>query len=120
MVLHEVARQLQDRELIERQVAIEGAHHPLPVGPHFAKVVDVDAVRVGVSRVVKPVAAAMFAPFEACEQRIDEPFVRVGGGVGDEGIDHRGVRGQSGEVERDPSGDGAAIGFRGRLEPFGF
>ena len=120
MVLHEVAGQLQDRELIERQVAIEGAHHPLPVGPHFAKVVDVDAVRVGVSRVVEPVAAAVFAPLEACEPRIDEPFVRVGGGVGDEGINHRGVGGQSGEVKRDPSGNRPAIGFRGRSEALRF
>ena len=68
VVLHEIARQLQDRELIERQIAIKGGHDPLPVGPHFAKVVDVDAVRVGVSRVVEPVAAAMFAPLEAREQ----------------------------------------------------
>ena len=89
MVLHEVARQLQDRELIERQVAIEGAHHPLPVGPHFTKIIVVDAVRVGVSRVVKPVAAAVLAPLEARKQRIDEPFVGVGGGVGDEGVDDR-------------------------------
>ena len=68
MVLHEIARQLQDRELIERQVAIEGGHHPLPVGPHFAKVIVVDAVRVGVARVVEPVATTMLAPLKAREQ----------------------------------------------------
>ena len=87
VVADQVPRQLQDRELIERHVAVESVDHPLPVGPHFAVVVEVDAVRVGVAGVVEPVAAAVLAPFEAGKQRVDEPLVGVGMGIRDERID---------------------------------
>ena len=120
VVAHEVAGQLQDRELVERHVAVEGVDHPLPVGPHLAVVVEVDAVGVGVAGVVEPVAAAVLAPFEAGKQRVDEPVIRVRMRIGHEGVDDGRLRGQTGDVEREPAGKHAAIGLGGRREPLGF
>ena len=116
VVLHEIAGQLQDRELIERHVAVERVDHPLPIGPHLAEVVEVDAVGVAVACVVEPVAAAMLAPLEAREQRIDEPLVGVGVGVVHESIDEGGLGWQAREVEREPAGEHVPIGLGGRCE----
>ena len=120
MVGHEVAGKLQDRELVEWHVAVERIHHPLPVGPHLAKVVEVDAVRVGIAGIVEPVTAAVLAPLKARKHRVDEPVVGIGVRVGDEGIYDRRLRRQAGEIEREPASQRAAIGlWRGR-EAFRF
>ena len=111
MVGHEVAGKLQDRELVERHVAVERIHHPLPVGPHLAEVVEVDAVRVGIAGIVEPVTAAVLAPLEARKHRVDEPVVGIGVRVGYEGIYDRRLRRQAGKVERETSGQRAAIGL---------
>ena len=71
----QVAGQLLDRELVERQVAVERVDDPVAVGPHLAVVVEVDAVRVGVAGRVEPVAAAMLAPVRRRQQLVDELLV---------------------------------------------
>ena len=67
----QVAGELLDGELVERQVAVEGVDDPVAVGPDLAVVVEVDAVRVGVAGGVEPVAAAVLAPVRRCQQPLD-------------------------------------------------
>src|SRR4051812_12507691 len=45
----EVAGELFDGELIEGFVAIEGADDPIAVGPHFAVIIEVNAVAIGIA-----------------------------------------------------------------------
>ena len=120
VVGHQIAGQLQDRELVERHVAVECIHHPLPVGPDLAVVVDVDAVGVAVPGIVEPVAAAVLAPLEARKHRVDEPVVGIGVRIGNEGIYDRRLRRQAGEIEREPTGQHAAIGLGRGREAFRF
>ena len=64
----QVAGELLDRELIERHVPVESIDHPIAIRPVLAIVVEVDAVGVGVSSVIQPVAAAMLSPLPATKQ----------------------------------------------------
>ena len=57
----QIAGQLLNRELIERQVAIEAVDNPLPPASHVATVVDVIAVRVGKACRVEPFERHPFA-----------------------------------------------------------
>ena len=67
-MLDEIAGQLQDRELVEGEITVEGVDHPLPVSPHLAEVVEVDAVGIGVAGVVEPVPRPVLTPLQAREQ----------------------------------------------------
>src|SRR6185369_15869790 len=49
-----VARDLLDRELIERHIAVESIDNPIAILPHHPALVFLITVRVGVSRKVKP------------------------------------------------------------------
>ena len=73
----QVAGQLLDGELVERQIAVEGLDHPVAIGPDLAVVVDVDAVRVAVAGRVQPVARAMLAVMRRGEIAVDHVFVGV-------------------------------------------
>ena len=111
----QVAGQLFDGELVERQVAIEGGDHPIAIGPDLAVVVDVDAVGVAVAGGVQPVAGAMFAVVRRGEVAVHHALVGVGRSVLEEGLDLGGLGRQAGGVERDAADQGAAIfGGRGR------
>src|SRR5579875_2143820 len=44
----QIAGQLFDGKLVEGHVAIEGIDDPIAIGPHFAVVVEMDAVGIGV------------------------------------------------------------------------
>ncbi len=77
-VRQQVAGELLDGELVERQVLVEGLDHPVAVRPHLAVVVEVDAVRVGVAGDVEPVPAAMLAPVRRRQQAFDELLVSIG------------------------------------------
>ena len=57
----QVTRDLLDGELIKRLVAVEGLHHPVAVGPHLARFVKVQAMRVTVARGIQPVAGTVLA-----------------------------------------------------------
>ena len=112
----EISGELQDREPVERHVLVEGADYPLPVGPHLAEVVEVDAVGVAVAGIVEPVAAAVLAPLRLHEQAVDEPFVGVGVGVGHERLHVGRLGGQARDVEREPAGERPPVGFGGGRE----
>ena len=77
----EVAGDLIGGELVEGEVVVEGGDDPVAVGPHFAIVVEVHAVGVGITSGVQPVAGAMFTEGGALEEFVDELGVgRVGQG----------------------------------------
>ena len=119
-VRQHVARELFDGELVEWQVAVEGVDHPVAVAPDLAVVVEVDAMGVGVSCGVQPVAAALFAPLRHREQAVDVSFVSVGSDVGEVGVEHFRRRRESGEVEGHPAGKRAAVGLGRRGQAVGF
>ena len=100
-VRQHVARDLLDRESIERQVAIEGVDDPVAVLPDRAAVVLFVSVRVGVPRQVQPGPRPPFAVVGRCEQSVDDPLVRAGRRVGQEGIDLVGCRRKAREIQRD-------------------
>ena len=58
----EVTGKLLDSESVKRKVTVEGLNHPITIGPHFAVVVDMDAVRVRIASRVQPVTSPMFTP----------------------------------------------------------
>jgi hypothetical protein len=76
--------------------------------------------RVRAYRNAARVAAAVLAPLEARQQRVDEPVIRIRVRVGDEGVDDRRLRRQAGEIEREPPGQRPAIGLGRGCETFGF
>ena len=75
-VRQHVAGNLLDRELIERQVAVEGADHPVAVLPDIAAVVLLVAVGVGVAGEVEPRPRPALAVVRRREQPIDRPSRR--------------------------------------------
>ncbi len=113
----QVAGELLDGEPVERHVLVEHADHPVAVGPHLAVVVEVVAVRVGITRGVEPVAGAMFAPAGRFKQAVDKPRVRVRCLIGHERLDHLRRRGQAGQIKAEPPDQCPPIGFGGGFQP---
>ena len=113
----QVAGQLLDRELVERQVAVEGVDDPVAVLPDRARGVDAVAVGVGVAGQVEPVPAPALAVVRRGEQPVDQPLVGVGPGVGEEGLDLGGRRRQAEQVEAEPADQRRAVGLGRRARP---
>ncbi len=67
-----VAGELQDRELVKGQVAVECLHHPVPPAPHAAQVVLLVAVRIGIAREVQPVPGHALAVMGTAQEFLDE------------------------------------------------
>ena len=105
----QVAGELFDGELVERQVAVEGVDHPVAVRPDFAVVVDMHAVRVAVAGGVEPVARAVFAVVGRGEVAIHHALVGVGRSVLEEGFDFGGLGRQAGGIESDAADEGALV-----------
>ena len=114
----EITRELPARELIIRQVVIEGAHHPVAVGPHAAFIVEVQPVGVGIAGDIEPEAAHVLAVAFGLQQAADDFLIRIRAGVGEEGIHFSCCRGQAGEVERHAADQRFLRGFRRRGETF--
>ena len=60
-IRQEVARELHGRELVEGQVAVEGADHVVAIAPHRARVVAVVAGAVGIAHEVEPIGGHALA-----------------------------------------------------------
>ena len=73
-----VASELLDGELVEGQVAVEGLHDPVAVGPDVADVVEVEAVGVAVAYRIQPEASEMFAEAGGGQQARDGAVVGIG------------------------------------------
>ena len=102
----EIAGELPDGELIVGKVLVEGANHPVAVGPHAAFVVEVQAVGVCIAGGIEPEAAHVLAIAFGFQEAGDDFFIGVGCGVGDEGIDLCQSRWQAGEVQCDAADEG--------------
>ena len=114
----QVARELFDRELVKRHVAVERVDHPMAIAPcPGARRVLFKAVAVGVAREVKPVSSPFLAVMRRGEQPVDNTLVSVRPGVGKECFDLRRRRRQPDQVEADPSDQSCAAGFRRRFDP---
>ena len=108
----QVSGNLLAREPIERLVAVEGADHPVAVGPDAAVVVEVIAVGVRVADGIEPVSRAMLAVARTGQQPIDQVLVGFRRVVSDERRNIFGRGGQAGQVEGDAADQGVAIGLR--------
>ena len=60
-MFEQVAGELLDEELVERQVAVEGGDDPLTIRPDFAIVVEMEAVGIAVACGVEPEPRQVFA-----------------------------------------------------------
>lgn len=106
-VRHQIAGQLLNRELIERQIAVECVDHPLTVAPRpGTRAVLFIAVAIGVACEVEPIARPLFAIVGRIEEAIDQPFVCVGTVVAQERVDLFWGRRKAGEIEADAADEG--------------
>ena len=98
---HLVARQLLADEPVERLVGVERADHVIavPVGVLPHRVLLVVSLRVGVARDVEPVAAPPLAVVGGGEEAVDQSFVGVRSGVGQEPLQFPGARREADQVE---------------------
>jgi hypothetical protein len=95
----QVAGELPGDELVPREVAIEGADHPVAPGPHLALAVDLEAEAVGVAGDVEPVDGQALAVARRGEEAVDNAFEGPGAVVLHEGGDFRGRGWQAGEIK---------------------
>jgi hypothetical protein len=81
---------LLDNELVERLVVVEGIDHVIAIQPDRPLIIQVQAVRVAISRHIEPIPRLLFAKPRRLQQLIDEPFISVGRSVCQKRIDfHR-------------------------------
>ncbi len=108
-IRQQVAGELPDRELVEREIVVEGLHHPVAVEPHLPLVVEVEAVGVGVAGVVEPVTCHLLAVVRARKKFLDELGMGIGGCIGDERGHLLRRGGQSREGERETADERGAV-----------
>ena len=122
-IRQQVAGDLLDRELVERLVRVEGFDHPVAVGPHLARVVEVQAVGVGVARGIEPIAGAVLAVrrrrHQLVHQGADLRILQVGAVLGEVLGEEFGRGRQAGDIEREAADERAGIGLGGGGEPGG-
>ena len=108
----QIASQLLNCELIERQVAIKGVDDPLAPASHVSAVVDVIPVRVREPRRIEPIERHSLAVMRRLEQPINHLLVCVRIAIVQEVINLRDGRRQSRQIERDSPDQRLAIRFR--------
>ena len=68
----EIAGELIDHELVERPVGVEGGDDPITVLPDGARGVDIEAVGIGITRLVEPGASPSLAEVRRGQEAIDD------------------------------------------------
>ena len=114
-IVQHVAGQLLDRELVERQIAIQRLDDPIAILPDRATAVDRVAVGIGVTGQVEPMPPPTFAIMRGGEQSVDHPPIGVVAGVGQKPVDFLDRRRQSHQVETQAANERRLVGFRRRL-----
>src|SRR5262249_10902471 len=114
----QVAGQLLDRETVVGHVVVVGLDDPVAPAPDGAVGVVGVALAVGVAGQVEPDLGPAFAVGRVGQRPVDVALVGVGGGVVDEAVRLLDARGQPGQVEGRPTGQGVAVGGRGGAQPF--
>ena len=115
----QVARELLDREFVERLVLVERRDDVIAVRPDVARRVRVIADRVGKAHDIEPRHGHPLAVMRARDQPVDQALVGVRRLVRDEGLRLREGRRHAGEIERKPADQRAAIRLGRRLQPDG-
>ena len=110
----EIAGKLLGREAVERHVGIEGPNDPVPPHPLPGVTVLLESVGIGVAGGIEPRQRHPFAVMRAGKEPVDEFFVGVRSGIGDEGVDLLGRRRDADEIGREAADEGRPVGFRGR------
>ena len=118
-VREEIARNLFNGELVERLVAVEGFGDVLPVGPHLAVVVEMDPVRVGVTRIIQPITGAVLAPGRRGQQAVHQLLIGLWIRVLEESLYHGRFGRQARQVQTGAADQGAAVRFRGGFQLIG-
>ena len=77
-VRQHVARDLFDRELVERHVVIQRIDDPVAIFPDLARGVDGVAVGIGVARHIEPMPAPSLAVMRRSQQSIDDALIGIG------------------------------------------
>ena len=95
----EVACNLPDREIIEREIAIDCIGDPVAPGPHRAFVVSLIAIGVGVAGGIEPGPGHALSKGRIGEEAIDQVFPGLGRLVGEEGFKFFGGGWETTEVE---------------------
>ena len=112
----EVAGQLQFREPVEGNIVEECLDHPVAIRGDVVRLVAVVAHRVGVADKVEPPGSEPLGVAGRREEAVDQPFVAVGAGVGEVGIDLLGRRWQARQVKHHPPKERERIGIGRRGE----
>ena len=117
----QIARDLLDGELIERQIAVVSIDHPIAIRPDRALVIQMQPVRVAIARLVQPMMGHLLAIARRSEQPIHHLFVSV------RRVDRARkastsaiVGGRPVRSKRHPAQQRRAIRFRRRLQPLLF
>ena len=118
-IREQIAGELLDHELVERQIPVERPDHPVAPRPHAAIAVDVVAVRVGIPGGVEPRHGHPLAIVRRLQERIDAPFVGVGRTVGEKGVELGRRRWQPRQVVGDAAKESRLVGLLRRLEALG-
>ena len=71
----EVARQLFDRKLIERHIAIQGIHNPVTVLPDLSWSIDRIAIAVRIASLIQPPASPAFSVSRTLQKPIHNLLV---------------------------------------------
>ena len=109
----EISRDLLDGELIKRQIRIQRCDDPIPVWPEIPQVIALEAMGVRIASIVQPWPCPANSELGGLEKAVDHPFISPGSVVGDKIGHFGGRRGQSGQVQGDPSDQGGAVRLGG-------
>ena len=107
----QIPSDLFDHKLVVRLIPVQCPHHPIPVGPHLAIVVQVQSMGIAVAGRVQPEPRHVLAVTRGTQQPIDDLFVGIRRFVGQKCIDLVRRGWQPGQIQRDPAQQRDAIGL---------
>ena len=115
-VRNEVAGDLIHRELIEGQIAVERADHPIAPTPHVARTVRVIHARIAVAREIHPRERHAFAEMRRGQRPIDKLLEGVRARIAHKRIDLRERRQRAREIKHHAANQRGAIGLGRGIE----
>ncbi len=91
----QIARELPFRELVKRQILIEGFHNPVTIRPHLTFIVQMQTVSVSVACDIQPLPCLFFPEMRRRQISIHHFLIRIGGGIVEVVVHFRNLRRQS-------------------------
>ena len=107
----EITRQLLGGKTVERHVGVEGLHHPIPPDPLPGIAILLETVGIGVAGGVEPGERHSLAIVRAGEESVDQFFIGLRIGVGNEGIDLLGRGWQADQISVEPADERGPVGL---------